>query len=72
MLLLLYLRKENLLSYWDHKLQELKFKKFDHYTDELILNSFLFSGYKVTAMMTENRGEGKEFRTEKTYFFSKD
>ena len=70
--LMLYLREEKLLSYWTHKMQELKFKKFDHYTEELILNSFLFSGYKVTAMMTENRGELKDFRTERTYFFSKD
>tara|TARA_B110000008_G_scaffold279480_1_gene326711 strand:+ start:2049 stop:2480 length:432 start_codon:yes stop_codon:yes gene_type:complete len=70
--LMLYLRKENLLSHFSEKRQESKFSKYDFYTDELIINQFLFSNYKVTAMHTEKtNNEGNRNKTERTYFFSK-
>jgi len=70
--LMLYLRKENLLTHWEEKMQELKFNKYDHYTDDLIIQQFLFSNYKVTAMHTEKtKYDGNKNKTERTYFFSK-
>ena len=68
-----YLNKENLLSHFSERIQKLRFQKFDFYNEELILNQFLFSGYKVTAFNTEDitfgRNKIKGFK--KTYFFSK-
>ena len=68
-----YLNEENLLSHFRESTQKLKFKKFDFYNEELILNQFLFSGYKVTALHTENItwGKNKIKGFKKTYFFSK-
>jgi hypothetical protein len=70
--LMMYLRKENLLKHWDEEMQELKFRKYDFYTDDLIIQQFLFSDYKVTAMHTEKtKYDGNKNKTERTYFFSK-
>ena len=70
--LMLYLREENLLSHFREKRQESKFSKYDYYTDELIVNQFLFSNYKVTAIHTEKtKYDGNKNKTERTYFFSK-
>ena len=70
--LMMYLRKENLLAHWRKEMQELKFSKYDFYTEELVISSFLFSNFKVTAMHTEKtKYDGNKNKTERTYFFSK-
>ena len=70
--LMMYLRKENLLTHFSEKMQELKFSKYDHYFEDLIINQFLFSEYKVTAMHTgKTKYDGNKNKTERTYFFSK-
>lgn len=68
-----YLNKENLLSHFPESIQKLRFAKFNLWNEELILNQFLFSGYKVTAFNTENItwGINKIKGFKKTYFFSK-
>jgi len=70
--LMMYLRKENLLTHWREEMQEVKFKQYNYYTEDLIINQFLFSNYKVTAMDTEKtKYDGNKNKTERTYFFSK-